>query len=244
MLTAVIVDDESKSRVTLATLLEKYCDHVSIVAQAANIPDAVNAITTFQPDIIFLDIQLQEGNGFDILNQLTNNRSSVIFTTAYDEYAVKAFRFSAVDYLLKPIDPDQLVAAVNKVKSQPKDQNENINLSVLTENFASTDKKIVIHSHQGLETIKVTDISRCEADSNYTTIYNKNGQKIVATKSLREYEELLVDFHFFRVHKSHLINLAYVKSCDFNNSLLTLDDDTVVEIARRRKEALVQLLKQ
>lgn len=241
MLTAVIVDDESKSRLTLETLLGKYCKNIEIVAQANNVPEAVNIINTFQPSIIFLDIQLQDGNGFDILKQITFNKSRLIFTTAYDEYAVKAFRFSAIDYLLKPIDPDQLIAAVQKatesVDSIP------LGLDTFAENLTSVDKKIVIHSHQGLTTIKVSDISRCEADSNYTTIYSKNGSKIVATKSLREYEDLLLDFNFFRVHKSHLINLTFVKSCDFANNLLTLDDNTVVEIARRRKEGLLQLLK-
>jgi two-component system LytT family response regulator len=243
MLTAVIVDDETKSRLTLETLLGKYCTNIVIVAQASNIPDAVHVIRSLEPNIVFLDIQLQDGNGFDILNKLGPIRSNIIFTTAYDEYAVKAFRFSAIDYLLKPIDPDQLISAIDKVRLNSDNQNVVQKFETYHDNLGSVDKKIVIHSHQGLTTIKVSDISRCEADSNYTTIFNKNGNRIVATKSLREYEELLTDCNFFRVHKSHLINLSFVKSCDFTNNILTLDDDTTVEIARRRKEALLQSLK-
>jgi two-component system LytT family response regulator len=244
MFTAIIVDDESKSRLTLATLLEKYCTNITIVAEASNIPAAITAIQHHQPTIIFLDIQLQEGNGFDLLNQLGKTQSNVIFTTAYDAYAVKAFRFSAIDYLLKPIDPDQLIAAIHKVNDFSMSHQAQLKLETLTDNFNSSAKKIIIHSHQGLSTIKVNDIARCEADSNYTTIFNKNGEKIVATKSLREYEELLLEYHFFRVHKSHLVNLSYIKSCDFANNTITLDDNSTVEIARRRKESLLQLLKQ
>jgi two-component system LytT family response regulator len=243
MFTAIIVDDESKSRLTLATLLEKYCTNINVVAEASNIPAAIEAIQYHKPAIIFLDIQLQDGNGFDLLNQLGKIQSNIIFTTAYDEYAVKAFRFSAIDYLLKPIDPDQLTAAIKKVSHVSSPANAQLKLETFTENFNSTDKKIIIHSHQGLYTIKVADIARCEADSNYTTIFNKNGQRIVTTKSLREYEELLLDYEFFRVHKSHLINLSYIKSCDFTNNTITLDDNSTVEIARRRKESLLQLLK-
>ena len=242
MLTAIIVDDESKGRLTLQSLLGTYCPNINVVAQAADIPDAVSLIQHHIPDIIFLDIQLQDGNGFDILNILGKIYSKIIFVTAYDEYAVKAFRFSAIDYLLKPLDPDLLIAAVEKVENLVSQKIESNSLDVLYENLTSSDKKIVINSHQGQLSIRIADIIRCEADSNYTTIYNANGTKTVVTKSLREYEELLSDDNFFRVHKSHLVNLSYVKSYDLINNYLTLENESIIEIARRRKDALVQYL--
>lgn len=242
MLTAIIVDDESKGRLTLQSLLASYCPNITVVAQAADIPDAVSLIQHHIPDIIFLDIQLQDGNGFDILNILGKIYSKIIFVTAYDEYAVKAFRFSAIDYLLKPLDPDLLIAAVEKVENLVIQKVDSSNLEVLYQNLTSTDKKIVINSHQGQNIIKVSDIIRCEADSNYTTIFHSNGTKTVVTKSLREYEELLSGDNFFRVHKSHLVNLSFVKSYDLTNNTLTLENDSVIEIARRRKDALVQFL--
>lgn len=243
MLTAIIIDDESKGRITLVSLLNKYCKNIEIIAQASNVPEAINAITQHKPNIVFLDIQLQDGTGFDILNGIENIQSKVIFTTAFDEYAVKAFRFSAIDYLLKPIDPEQLISAVNKAATLKTSADEQ-QFEALVQNLNNnTDKKIVINSHQGQFIIKVADIVRCESDSNYTTIYNTNGTKILVTKSLREYEELLSEHQFFRVHKSHLINTKYVSKYDLPNSIIILNDDTIIEIARRRKDALIQFIK-
>lgn len=243
MLTAVIIDDESKGRITLVSLLNKYCKNIEIIAQASNVPEAINAITLHKPNIIFLDIQLQDGTGFDILNNIGNIESKIIFTTAFDEYAVKAFRFSAIDYLLKPIDPEQLIAAVDKARNLQTFAEEKL-MQTLVQNFNNNaEKKIVINSHQGQFIIKVAEIVRCEADSNYTTIYNANGTKILVTKSLREYEELLTEFQFFRVHKSHLINIKYVSKYDLPNNSITLIDGVEIEIARRRKDALIQFVK-
>ena len=242
MLSAIIIDDESKSRITLVSLLNQYCLNINIVAQASNVPDAISEIKKHSPDIIFLDIQLQDGTGFDILNQVGKISSKIIFVTAFDEFAIKAFRFSATDYLLKPVDPDLLISSISKIELTQAPLLENTD--VLLQNLVSKEKKIIINSHQGQNVLKVNEIINCEADSNYTIIYNLNGTKIVSTKSLREFEEMLSDYNFIRIHKSHLINLLYVKSYDQTNNTLTLTNNTKLEIARRRKEIVIQYLQQ
>lgn len=239
MFRAVLVDDELKGRLALKKLLQLYCENVDIVGEADSVKSAQIAIDKLNPDLLFLDINLQDGTGFDLLNVINYQSIKVIFVTAYDHFAIKAFRFSAIDYILKPIDPDILVAAVDKIKLLQPNENQ---IQILSKSKNEIDQ-IALVAQNGLICVKLVDIVRCEADSNYTVFYVLKGSKIVVSKSLKEYEELLENHNFFRVHKSHIINLKYVKEYDSVNSVVILLDSTKIEVARRRKEFFLELLK-
>jgi two-component system LytT family response regulator len=242
MIRAVVIDDEPKGRQTLINLLNSYCKNIEVVAEAANVSEGKKVITDHTPDVVFLDIQLTDGTGFDILTDLKDLKSKVIFTTAYDQYAIKAFRFSALDYLLKPIDPELLIAAVEKITLDQPDQEQLNKIKLLSENREKLEK-IALYTNQGVVYVKVKDIIRCEADSNYTTFYLNNTSKIVVTKSLKEFDETLSGLNFFRIHKSHLINLSYIKEFDANQCIVKLEDGTQIEVARRRKESFLSMIK-
>jgi two-component system LytT family response regulator len=241
MFKALIVDDESKSRLTLSRLLEKYCPIVEVVAEASTVDESIAYLKNNQPDLLFLDIQLTDGTGFDILTSVGDIRSKIVFTTAYDQYAIQAFKFSAVDYLLKPIDPDQLISLCDRLQkmTQGISSETSQQLNALIENKQKI-KKIALHSTQGVQYIFIDDILRCEADSNYTTFFLKDEQKIVVSKSLKEYEELLSGINFLRVHKSHLVNMDYVKKYDSRTGILYLIDEYAIEVARRRKDVVAK----
>jgi two-component system LytT family response regulator len=239
MFRAVLVDDELKGRLALKKLLQLYCENVDIVGEADSVKSAQIAIEKLNPDLLFLDVNLQDGTGFDLLNVINYQSIKVIFVTAYDHFAIKAFRFSAIDYILKPIDPDILVAAVDKIKLLQPNENQ---IQILSKSKNEIDQ-IALVAQNGLICVKLVDIVRCEADSNYTVFYVLKGSKIVVSKSLKEYEELLENHNFFRVHKSHIINLKFVKEYDSVNSQVILLDSTKIEVARRRKEVFLELLK-
>lgn len=241
MYKALIVDDESKSRLTLHRLLEKYCPAIEVVAQASSVEETIEYLKNNQPDLLFLDIQLTDGTGFDVLTSVGNIRSKIVFTTAYDQYAIQAFKFSAIDYLLKPIDPDQLISLcerLDKLIAGAKEETSQ-QLNALVENKQKI-KKIALHSTQGVQYIFIEDILRCEADSNYTTFYLKEDRKIVVSRSLKEYEEMLSGISFLRVHKSHLVNMDFVKKYDARTGILVLEDGYEIEVARRRKDILAK----
>ncbi|HEY8399674.1 MAG TPA: response regulator [Cytophagaceae bacterium] len=239
---AIIIDDEKKSRITLRNQLEKYCENIQIIAEADSVQSGINEITRHNPEVVFLDIQMPDGTGFDLLNSFNEINFKIIFITAYDQFAVKAFKFSAVDYLLKPVDPDQLVAAVKKLEKMDELTEMTSKLRLLMENKLNI-KKIALPTFEGIKLAKIDEIIRCEADSNYTTIYITNNRKIVVTRTLKEYEELLSGFDFVRIHKSHLINLRFVdKYVSGDGGYVIMEDGSQVEVARRRKDVLLNLL--
>ncbi len=222
-----------------------------MIGEADSFADAYDKILTLKPDLLLLDLELGDGNGIQLIEALPKKFEvpRIIFTTAYDHYAVKAFRLNAIDYLLKPINPDQLVFAVNKaIQEFDQKLNQEQQLEWLKEqrnNNESKDNigdKIAISTHQGLIQILINEIIRCEANSNYTTFYLSNNQKIVATRSLIEFEDSLSDFDFFRVHKSHLINTRHIKKIDWNTMQVVMNDDSAIEIARRRKDAFLTII--
>jgi two-component system LytT family response regulator len=222
-------------------LLSKYCPSVEVMAEGSSVEEGVALIKQHDPDLLFLDIQLTDGSGFDILTSFESIRSKVIFTTAYDSYAIQAFKFSAIDYLLKPIDPDQLIALHQRLHKMDQSEELKKQIQLLNENKNKI-KRIALSSTQGVFYILIEEIVRCEADSNYTNFYLKDQSKIVVAKSLKEYEDLLSGINFFRVHKSHLVNMQYVKKFDNRTGMLILEDGFQVEVARRRKDALVNYL--
>lgn len=244
MINAVLIDDEQHCIDRLKNLIATYLNtSVHIIGTFDNVDDAYTGIKTLSPDLIFLDIQIHRKTGFDLLNRFSGFTFDVIFTTAYEQYAIKAFKFSAVDYLLKPIDVDDLIASVKKISERGK-RHKNADYNLLDKNINNIryhTKKITVPTLNGLEFLNVEDILHCKSDVNYTTIFMKNRSKLMVAKTLKEFERLLQDFNFFRVHNSHLVNLNYIKSYNKGKGgYLTLDDNTEIEVSTRRKEDFLQ----
>ncbi len=242
MLKAIIIDDELKSRESLRILVEDFCDGVTVSASCQNVNEGIEAIEKFKPDVIFLDIQMQRETGFDLLTRIKDINFEVIFTTAYSEYAIKAFKFSAIDYLLKPIDIEELKAALVKVE---KKVNNNISgrLKQMMDNLKGgsvENFKLALPTSDGLLFIKVNDIVYCEASSNYTQIYMHDGKKHLVSRTLKEYEDMLGENNFFRIHHSYLINLNLVKKyVRGDGGYVVMNNDTSLDVSKRKKEAFL-----
>ncbi len=241
---AIIVEDEPKSAEVLKKLLSIYHTSIDVVAIAANVNDAKNAIDESKPDLVFMDIELNDGTGFDVLEKLTYKSFALIFTTAYDNFAVKAFKFNAIDYLLKPIDIDELEKAINKVVTSPKISDEHINSLVENaKNVNTVTRKITLAIGNAYEIIAIDDIIRCEADTSYTHFFLKNGKRIVVSNSLKYYEELLPSDKFVRIHHHHLVNIDnVVRILKEDGGYAIMTDNSKIEISRRKKEHLFDFL--
>lgn len=212
-LKAIIIEDEASSRETLKNYLLKYCPDVELLDMADSVESGFKAINKFHPDIIFLDIEMPYGNAFDLLAMFDEIDFEIVFVTAYRDYAMKALNLSAAYYLLKPIDIDELIIAVSKIKKTKEEQQEAIHTKVLLQNMKSINdqqKKLVLPQMDGFEVVKVHDIIKGEASDNYTTFYMTDGKKYVVSKTLKFFEDLLSDLDFFRVHKSYLINIQHI----------------------------------
>jgi two-component system, LytTR family, response regulator len=213
MIRTIIVDDEKPSRDVLCNYLREYCSDVSIVATASSVTSALRAINKFPPDLVFLDIEMPDGTGFELLRKFELINFSVIFVTAYSEYAVKAFRFCAIDYLLKPVKIDELTDAVEKVKlmkwQSPIPSKLTILLNNLDNGFSTIPTLVIPHS-SGFDVLKIPEIIMCQADG-YCTIFSlQNGKSLMSTKNLKHYELLLAEHNFLRTHNSYLINLNHI----------------------------------
>jgi two-component system, LytTR family, response regulator len=242
MLTGVIIDDELKSRESLQILLHDFCEDITVKALCQNVSEGLEAIKTHKPDVVFLDIQMQRETGFDLLARLDKVDFELIFTTAYSEYAIKAFKFSAIDYLLKPIDVAELQAALEKVR---KKMNHGISerLEHLIYNLkpASTKKyKLALPSSDGLVFVKIDEIVYCEAESNYTQIHLVNGTKHLVSRTLKEYEDMLTEQDFFRIHNSYLINLNMIKNyVRGEGGYVVMSNGKSLDVSKRKKESFL-----
>lgn len=243
---ALLVDDEQPNIDNLRILLGKHCPQVQLVATAMNLSEALAAIETHQPNVIFLDVEMPGHNGFEILEAIGDKRDfEVIFVTAFHQYAIDAIRFSALDYLLKPIRIEELVKAVEKLslkqaESQKAERMENMIANLKRDHQA---KKIAITSIERIDFVQLSDIIYCQSDNNYTCIYLKNGKKILASQTLKSYERLLRDFDFFRVHQSFLINVKYISSIlRKEGGYVLMNNGASLPISRMKKEALMEVL--
>ncbi|MBC7826877.1 MAG: response regulator transcription factor [Chitinophagaceae bacterium] len=241
MIRAIIIDDEKHCIERLSDLLkENFANQVHLMESFNTVEDGIKAIEKLRPDLVFLDVQIHNKTGFDLLRHFDKIFFRVIFTTAFDKYAVQAFRFSAADYLLKPVDPEELKQAVGKLSLGTGTNTVSDTVLHLLNNIRETQiasKKIGIPVITGLVFIQVSEIIRCQSDINYTTFFLKDKQKLLVAKTLKEYEEILNDYHFFRVHNSHLINLAYIKSYHKGKGgSVTMTDGSEIEISTRRKD--------
>jgi two-component system LytT family response regulator len=245
---AIIVDDETNNIDNLRFMLEKYCPQVQVVATAGNASDGKKCILEYQPDLLFLDIQMPEQNGFDLLRSLVNYSFEVIFVTGFDKYGIQAIRFSAIDYLLKPIDHEELKMAVHRAGERILMKNQNHQLENLMKTLQlsqqRSEHRIALPSSKETRFVKTTQIVRCEADNNYTVFYLDGGEKIVVSRPMFEYDELLSDYGFLRCHHSHLVNKAFVRSWVKEDSgYLMMDDGDLVPISRVKRDMVKQALR-
>lgn len=245
MIKAIIVDDEKKSRMTLANLIETYCPAVSVVELCESVTVAEKAIKKFDPDLVFLDIEMPFENGFNLLERIKTPAFQVIFVTAYDHYAIKAIKYSALDYILKPVDSDELLAAVEKIEERKTDVSiQASQFELLLANLKKGGRaRIAIPTFDGLRMVNVEEIIRCVADESYTEIILSTGEKLIVSRILKEYEDLLSDLNFFRVHNSCLINLAHVvRYVKGDGGNVIMSNGECVEVARRKKIELLNKL--
>lgn len=245
MIKVVIIDDEQHCIDRIKLLLQPYLDTVKIIGTYARVDEAIQGINSKKPDLLFLDVQIHDCSGFEVLKNVRLHTHEVIFTTAYETYAVQAFKFSAVDYLLKPIDKDDFCQAMEKVNHKLESKDFSSKVEVLLSNISKSDqhKKISIPTLEGYSFIEVSEIIRCQSEINYTTIFTIYNQKFTVSKTLKIFEDLLSDCNFFRVHNSHLINLAHIKKyAKGKGGYVTMVDDTNIEVSTRRKEAFLKII--
>ncbi len=246
MIRAIIIDDEKKARKNLFNLLQEYCTNVEVVSDASNITDGVKAIKALHPDLLFLDVKMHKETGFDLLDKFPEINFEIIFVTAHDKYAIKAFKFCALDYIMKPINIEELQEAVNKVKSQSDGKYSKLNYQVLKDNLSQKGigkKKIAIPTSEGVFFVPINEILRCEADGSYCHVFLTNGKSITVSKILKEFDELLSEYNFLRIHQSHLVNLEYVKKyLSAKGGSLEMNDGSIIGISRNYKENLMSRL--
>lgn len=244
MLRTIIIDDEDHIRHSLKKLVTTYCPNIKVVAFAEGVKTGLETIKKHRPDLILLDIKMDDGTGFDLLNNLQPIDFKLIFITAYDQYAIKAFKFSALDYILKPVDPDVLVRAVNKAEKLILKE-LNTQLGALENNMQTDDttkKKIILKTFDNIYLIKIQDIGYCESNDNYTNFHLINGNEILVSNTLKEYDEMLNEYGFFRVHKSFLINLIHVERFEKSDGgYIILSDESKIPVASRKREQLLEL---
>lgn len=243
----IIIDDEKNSRETLREMLLRYC-RMAVIGEADGVESGAEAIKNLQPNLVFLDIKMNDGTGFDLLRKIENRNFHVIFTTAYDQYAINAIRYSALDYLLKPIDIEELKTAVERARTEIQKADESTNdpkVDVLLQNTINTDRlqKIVLSTSEGMHIVEVNDIIRCEADDYYTHVFITGRKPIMISKTLKEIENTLSGNTFVRTHKSHLVNLKFIKTyVKSDGGYLILQNGENVPVSRRKKEMLGKVL--
>lgn len=245
MIKAIIVEDEPNNSERLAFLLNSSNEDVQVVGVAASIKEAADLVKTNNPDLVFLDIELPDGTGFDFLRLYTDIPFHVIFTTSFDKYAVKAFRFSAADYLLKPLEKDELVNAIQKVRKLIQNNLNETNKETIHKRPASSliedFTKIALPSLEGFNIIELSNIIRCEAEGSYTKFYLAGKKELLVSRNLKEYEDILAEHNFIRVHHSHLINLNHVVSyVRGEGGYVVMTDQTQVQVSKRKKNDLLE----
>ena len=248
MLRAIIVDDEYHSREALKNMLTEYCPEVEVVGLASKVDEGLSLLKSQKPDLVFLDIEMPNESGFDLLTRASILNFEVIFTTAFRHYALKAFKFSAIDYLLKPIDPEELQIAVDKVIKKRRDAWNNRKLENFLNNIHNKNVKqhsITLSTSEGYEFINVSQIIYCEANGAYTKFLLKERKPLIVSKHLKEYENLLSDHYFMRVHQSYLINLSEVeKYLRSDGGFIVMKNGDKVSISHKKKEQFIQAMAQ
>lgn len=245
MIRAIIIDDEINNQELISNLLKTYADNVQVVGMANSVDTAYKTINEQHPDLIFLDIQMPDGTGFDLLKKFDKINFKIIFVTAHQEYAIEAFKYSALDYILKPLAPANLLSAVKKMEDAISSEELNLKLKTLLNNIAEpakNKKKIVLKTMERIYSVDLDDIIRFESDGGYTKVYLADGKRIMVSKTMKEFDDLLVDTGFLRVHHSHLINMNHLFCFEKAEGHVVMKDDSIVPVSNRKKDHLMELL--
>jgi len=240
---ALIIENEISASKLLIKILEDYCNGIEVAAVGKSIKEGFQLIQSHDPDLVFLDIELDDGQSFDLIEMFETKRFKIIFTTAYDQYALKAFRYDAVDYILKPYTPKSVSTAVNRVLEREKDSKSFQKLNDIIKNGMSTDR-LSLSTSEGIRICNINEIVRLEASSSYCTLYLSNDEKLMVSKPLGDIEEKLPKHQFFRIHTSHTVNCDYVKNIiSQDGGAVELKDGKLLPLARRRKQEFIEQLK-
>ena len=243
MIRAIIIDDDQLVREIISKTVETYCPNVSIVAIAENVQSGVSSINEHKPDLVLLDIKMPDGSGFDLIKHFDKPDFKVIFISGYMEYAIKGYKFGAIDYILKPIDEEELSLAINRADDVIRFE-EKLQAKAMEENIKNLNKlnKVILKTSEHVHLVNTNDVIRIEADGNYSTFYIEDGRQVIVSKAIKEWEESLIDKGFHRVHKSHLINIQKLQYFDKTDSGdVIMSDGSVVPVASRKKEMLLNL---
>ena len=250
MIKAVLIDDDGNLREGMKAMLQLYAPKIEIAGEADSVRTGTELIEATKPDIVFLDILMNDGSGFDILEKLNQKfgkvSAHIIFITAHEKFAIKAFRFSALDFLLKPVDPEELQSVLRKIQNVIHQDRDSKNIGLLLENIQKKPegfKKIALSTSGGIHLFEIKDIIRCESEDNYTRFFIKNHKPVLISKTLKEYEELLKDQDFERIHQSHLINVnelrSYIKK---DGGFVVMSDDSQLPVSQRKKDRLQEII--
>lgn len=243
MYKTVIIEDEPRLREALSIMLEMVAsEQVQVVGYAENVADAKKLIDRLKPDLVFMDIMLNDGTAFEVLQQTSFQQFHLVFTTAYEQHAIRAFKYSAIDYLLKPIDPEDLKNAIDRITSLKERALEFSQLNELQNNLSKTPDRLVLPTQEAMYVVKLEQVVRCETSGSYTTFYISDGRKIMVSKPLKNYEDILLAPHFFRIHQSHLININFILSYS-REGMVQMTDGTEVPVARGKKEQFFKMMK-
>ncbi len=244
MVNVLIIDDEKRTRDLIAKMIDSFGHTLSISTEGSSVESGILAIERLKPQIVILDIQLPDGNGFDVLKGVQNKDFDVIFITAHEEYAIKAIKFAALDYILKPIDPEELRVALSKAIEANSNKKSTASFDTLQYNVGNqTKRRLVLKTLESVHVVELDSIIRCEADRNYTTFYLDNGNKIFVSKTLKEYELLLVNYNFLRVQQSHLINIDFVDRYDkIDGGSVVMKDGSRIPLSPTKRDLFFKLL--
>ena len=239
----LVIDDEKPTRDFIKRLIDSYQFGVEVYTDGENVATGVEAINRLQPDLVILDIQMPDGNGFDLLKSIPIKNFEVIFITAYQEYAIQAIKFSALDYILKPIDSEELKKAIDSALNTITKKTEESQMNVLQHNIQlNAKRKLVLKTQESVHVVEIENIIRCESDKNYTLFYFTNGKKILVSKTLKDFDVLLSGLTFFRAQQSHLINLNYIERYDRHDGTIIMKDGSAIPLALARKEQFFEIL--
>jgi two-component system, LytTR family, response regulator len=240
----LIIDDETRTRDLIARMIDSFGFDIETIPEGENVQSGIAAIEKYDPDIVFLDIQMPDGTGFDVIRSIENKHFEVIFITAHEEFAIKAIKFSALDYLLKPVDTTELKAALEKALIAVDDRSESSQFEALQKNIQPNEKRrLVLKTQESVHVVELDQIIRCEADRNYTSFFLLDNKKILVSKTLKEYETLLSAHNFLRVQQSHLVNIDYVDRYDKKNGgAVVMKDGSEVPLSPAKRELFFKRL--
>lgn len=239
----LVIDDEKPTRDFIKRLIDSYHFDVEVFTDGENVATGVEAIHRLQPDLVILDIQMPDGNGFDVLKSIPVKNFEVIFITAFQEFAIQAIKFSALDYILKPIDSEELKQSIDSALNTITKKTDESQLSVLQHNMQlNAKRRLVLKTQESVHVVEIDDIVRCESDKNYTLFFFKNGKKILVSKTLKDFDVLLSGLTFFRAQQSHLINLNYIERYDRHDGTIMMKDGSAIPLALARKEQFFEIL--